>query len=159
MGRWGVGRETIRRTGGPESSLFVAAVRRGSAFDLASSALVFAGYAIPAFALGMLLKTLLCGTSEAFWDILPLGGFESDGFAGLTARAKIADRLSHMVLPVVCYMAGSFAMLTLLVKNSLLDQLGADYVRTVLARGATLRRAVWRHALRNALVPVATHAL
>ena len=132
------------------------AVRRGTAFDLASSALVFAGYAIPAFALGMSLRTLLCGASDAFWDVFPLGGFESDGFASLPLRAKIADRVSHMVLPVVCYTAGSFAMLTLLVKNSLLDQLGADYVRTVLARGATLRRAVWRHALRNALVPVAT---
>ena len=132
------------------------ALRRGTAFDWASSALVFAGYAIPAFALGMLLKTLLCGTSEAFWDVLPLGGFESDGFASLPLRAKIADRFAHMVLPIVCYMAGSFAMLTLLVKNSLLDQLGADYVRTVLARGASMRRAVWAHALRNALVPVAT---
>ena len=132
------------------------AVRRGTAFDLASSAVVFAGYAIPAFALGMLLKTLLCGTSEAFWDVFPLGGFESDGFASMPPGAKVADRLSHMVLPVACYMAGSFAMLTLLVKNSLLDQLGADYVRTVLARGASLRRAVWGHALRNALVPVAT---
>ena len=132
------------------------AVRRGSAFDWASSALVFAGYAIPAFALGMLLKTLLCGTSEAFWDVLPLGGFESDGFASMSFAAKAADRFAHMALPVVCYMAGSFAMLTLLVKNSLLDQLGADYVRTVLARGASMRRAVWAHALRNALVPVAT---
>ena len=132
------------------------ALRRGTAFDWASSALVFAGYAIPAFALGMLLKTLLCGTSDAFWDVLPLGGFESDGFASLPLRAKIADRFAHMVLPIVCYMAGSFAMLTLLVKNSLLDQLGADYVRTVLARGASMRRAVWAHALRNALVPVAT---
>ncbi len=132
------------------------AVRRGSAFDWASSAIVFAGYAIPAFALGMLLRTLLCGTSDAFWDVLPLGGFESDGFESLPFAAKAADRFSHMVLPVVCYMAGSFAMLTLLVKNSLLDQLGADYVRTVLARGASMRRAVWAHALRNALVPVAT---
>ena len=132
------------------------AVRRGTAFDAVSSAVVFAGYAVPAFALGMLLRTLLCGASDSFWDVLPLGGFESDGFASLPLRAKIADRFAHMALPVVCYMAGSFAMLTLLVKNSLLDQLGADYVRTVLARGASMRRAVWSHALRNALVPVAT---
>ena len=132
------------------------AVRRGTKFDAVSSAIVFAGYAVPAFALGMLLRTLLCGASDSFWDVLPLGGFESDGFASLPLRAKIADRFAHMALPVVCYMAGSFAMLTLLVKNSLLDQLGADYVRTVLARGASMRRAVWSHALRNALVPVAT---
>ena len=56
------------------------ALRRGTRFDLASSVVVFVGYAIPAFALGMVLKTLLCGTSEAFWDVLPLGGFESDGY-------------------------------------------------------------------------------
>ena len=74
----------------------------------------------------------------------------------MSPAAKAADRARHMLLPVVCYMAGSFAMLTLLVKNSLLEQLSADYVRTVLAKGATLRRAVWSHALRNALVPVAT---
>jgi microcin C transport system permease protein len=61
-----------------------------------------------------------------------------------------------MVLPVLCYVAGSFAMLTLFVKNSLLDQISADYVRTVIAKGATRRRAIWGHALRNALIPVAT---
>ena len=61
-----------------------------------------------------------------------------------------------MLLPVLCYVAGSFAMLTLLTKNSLLEQMGSDYVRTVLAKGATRRRAVWGHALRNALVPLAT---
>lgn len=132
------------------------AVRRGSPFDLASSIVVFAGYAVPAFALGMALKTLFCGTVEGLWDVFPLGGLESDGYETMSAPAKIADRLRHMALPVLCYMSGAFAMLTLLVKNSLLDQLSSDYVRTVLARGATLRRAVWGHALRNALVPVAT---
>ena len=110
------------------------ALRRGTRFDFVSSVIVFVGY----------------------WDVLPLGGLESDGFDALSPAAKIADRARHMLLPVLCYMAGSFAMLTLLVKNSLLDQMSADYVRTVLAKGATLRRAVWRHALRNALVPVAT---
>lgn len=132
------------------------AVRRGTKFDLASSVVVFAGYAIPAFALGMGLKTLLCGTVDGLWDVLPLGGLESDGHAAMAPAARAADRARHMVLPVLCYMSGSFAMLTLLVKNSLLDQLSSDYVRTVLAKGATLRRAVWAHALRNALVPVAT---
>lgn len=132
------------------------AVRRGTPFDLLSSVAVFAGYAIPSFALGMGLKTLLCGTVDGLWDVLPLGGLESDGYGALPFGAKVADRARHMLLPVACYMAGSFAMLTLLVKNSLLDQLSADYVRTVLAKGATLRRAVWAHALRNALVPVAT---
>jgi microcin C transport system permease protein len=61
-----------------------------------------------------------------------------------------------MALPVACYVAGGFAMLTLLMKNSLLDQISADYVRTVIAKGATRRRAIWAHAFRNALIPVAT---
>ena len=61
-----------------------------------------------------------------------------------------------MVLPVLCYMLGHFAVLTLLMKNSLLEQIGQDYIRTVLAKGATLRRAVWGHAFRNALIPIAT---
>ena len=132
------------------------AVRRGTKFDAVSSAIVFAGYAVPSFALGMALKTLLCGTVEGLWDVLPLGGLESDGYAGMTRAAKVLDRARHMALPVLCYMSGAFAMLTLLVKNSLLDQLSSDYVRTVLAKGATLRRAIWGHALRVALVPVAT---
>ena len=132
------------------------ALRRGTRFDFASSVVVFVGYAIPAFALGMVLKTLFCGTVDGLWDALPLGGLESDGYPALPFWGKALDRARHMLLPVLCYMAGSFAMLTLLVKNSLLDQMGADYVRTVLAKGATLRRAVWGHALRNALVPVAT---
>ena len=61
-----------------------------------------------------------------------------------------------MVLPVVCYVAGSFAMLTILMKNSLLDQISSDYVRTVIAKGASRRRAIWGHAFRNALIPIAT---
>lgn len=134
----------------------VKALRNGTKFDIASSALVFIGYALPTFALGMLLKTWLCGSVEGLPAVFPLGGFESDGAADMTLGALLLDRAKHMALPIVCYMAGSFAMLTLLAKNSLLDQLSSDYVRTVLAKGATMRYTVWRHALRNSLIPVAT---
>ena len=133
------------------------ALRHGSAFDISSSVLVFIGYAIPAFAFGMLLKTLFCGTVDGLWDVFPLGGFESamlDPHASPTAH--MVDRAWHMVLPVTCYVIGDFALLTLMMKNSLLDQIGSDYVRTVLAKGASARRAVWRHAVRNALIPIAT---
>jgi microcin C transport system permease protein len=61
-----------------------------------------------------------------------------------------------MFLPVLCYVAGNFAVLTLLMKNSLLEQVGRDYIRTVLAKGGSYRRAIWRHALRNSLIPIAT---
>lgn len=132
------------------------ALRQGSFFDLASSLIVFAGYAMPAFALGMVLKMLLCGTVDGFWSVFPVAGFESDGFRSMTFFQQVADRFHHMFLPVACYIAGNFAVLTLLMKNSLLDQIGSDYIRTVLARGGTFRRAIWGHAFRNALIPIAT---
>lgn len=132
------------------------ALRQGSSFDVASSVLVFAGYAMPAFALGMVLKMLLCGTVDGFWSVFPVAGFESDNFATLTFGGKVTDRFEHMFLPLVCYVSGNFAVLTVLTKNSLLDQIGSDYIRTVLAKGGTFRRAVWGHAFRNALIPVAT---
>lgn len=132
------------------------ALRHGSRFDAISSAAVFAGYAVPAFALGMLVKMLLCGTVDGLLDWFPLGGFQSDQYADLTAAARVGDRARHMFLPVLCYVAGNFAVLTLLMKNSLLDQIGRDYIRTVLARGATARRAIWGHAFRNSLIPIAT---
>jgi microcin C transport system permease protein len=132
------------------------ALRHGTRFDAATSLLVFVGYALPAFAVGMLLKMLLCGTVEGLWDVFPLGGFESAAAATAAWPRRLADRAWHMGLPVFCYLMGSFAVLTLLMKNALLDQVGSDYVRAVLAKGATRRRAIWGHALRNALIPIAT---
>lgn len=132
------------------------ALRHGSRFDWVSSAVVFIGYAIPPFALGMVLKMLFSGTVDALWDIFPLAGFHSEDFADLGPAGKAADLFRHMFLPVLCYVVGNFAVLTLLMKNSLLDQIGADYVRTVLARGGSATRAIWGHALRNSLIPIAT---
>ena len=102
------------------------ALRHRQMFDAVSSLVVFASYAIPTFALGMLLKTLFPSLD---------GG---------------------MAAPIACYVAGSFAMLTLLTKNSLLDQISSDYVRTVIAKGASRTRAIWAHAFRNAMIPLAT---
>ncbi len=132
------------------------ALRHRMTFDAVSSILVFAGYAIPAFALGMVLKMLFCGTVEGLGDVFPLGGFESDFAGSVSWGERLSDRAWHMVLPVACYVAGNFAVLTLIMKNSLLDQIASDYVRTVLAKGATRKRAIWGHAFRNALIPIAT---
>ena len=132
------------------------ALRHRQAFDAVSSLVVFVAYAIPAFALAMLFKMALCGTVDGLPDVFPIGGLSSDFDVDPGWWARLVDRAWHMALPVACYVAGSFAMLTLLMKNSLLDQIAADYVRTVIAKGATRRRAVWEHALRNALIPVAT---
>ena len=132
------------------------ALRHRQAFDALSSLVVFVAYAIPSFALAMVLKTLLCGTVEGFWDVFPLGGVASDFDVEPSWGVRALDYVWHMALPVACYVAGSFAMLTLLMKNSLLDQIAADYVRTVIAKGATRTRAIWLHAFRNALIPIAT---
>lgn len=132
------------------------ALRHGGMFDLFSSIVVFVGYAIPPFAFGMLLKLFFAGSSEHFWDLFPLGGFRSENWDELGFWAKVADQADHMFLPVVCYVVGNFAVLTLLMKNSLLDQISQDYMRTVVARGGDMRSAVWKHAMRNALIPIAT---
>lgn len=132
------------------------ALRNGTNFDLISSAIVFTGYAIPAVAAGMILKTLLTGTLEGWPSILPLGGFQSTDYEQLSLLGRILDRIKHMLLPVTCYVIGNFAVLTMLMKNALLDQVGKDYIRTVFAKGGDRNLAIWGHALRNALIPIAT---
>ncbi len=132
------------------------ALRHNTVFDLVSSVVVFVGYAIPPFALGMILKMLFGGTVEGLWDIFPTAGFHSDAFGQLSLWGKIHDIFMHMFLPVLCYVIGNFAILTLLMKNSLIEQIGKDYVRTVLAKGGSYRRAIWGHAVRNSLIPIVT---
>jgi microcin C transport system permease protein len=109
------------------------AVRHGSKFDVISSGLVFMGYSIPGWALGTALLVLFGGGS--FWSVFPLGGFRPDNWEYLSLWGKITGQLQHMFLPVVCYMLGSFATLTILSKNSLMENLGQDYVRTAFAKG------------------------
>lgn len=132
------------------------ALRNGASFDVVSSIAVLVLYAIPAFAFGMILKTLFCGTSDRFFDFFPIGGFRSENWESLTPWEQVKDQAHHMFLPVLCYVIGNFAILTILMKNSLLDQVAQDYVRTVLAKGGTMRRAIWGHALRNAMIPIVT---
>ena len=132
------------------------AVRHDKAFDISTSVLVFIGYAIPAFSFGMILKMLFGGTVDNFWNIFPSTGFISDNFDQFAFWGKLKDVTMHMVLPVTCYVIGDFAILTLLMKNSLLEEISKDYVRTARAKGCSPRRAIWGHALRNSLIPVAT---
>ena len=130
------------------------AIRHGSRFDFSSSVIVFLGYSIPGWALGTALLVLLGGGS--FWNVFPLGGFRPDNWEFLNLGQKITAQLHHMILPVICYMIGSFATLTILTKNSLMENLGQDYVRTAFAKGLTERRVIFVHALRNSLIPIAT---
>jgi microcin C transport system permease protein len=128
------------------------AVRHGSRFDNFSSMLVFLGYALPSYVVGIALLALF-----ASWlDWFPLGGFVSDDFDERSLPGKIADLFHHAALPLTAYLAGSFAITTLLMKNALMDNLSADYLRTAIAKGNSFRGAVRRHALRNSLIPIAT---
>ena len=128
------------------------AVRHRTAVDTISSILIFIGYAIPGYALGSLL--LLYFSVRLEW--LPMGGFVSFTFQDKTLTGQITDLLEHSALPLICYMVGSFALVTLLLKNHLMDNLAADYVRTAIAKGVSFRQSVFKHALRNSLIPIAT---
>lgn len=128
------------------------AIKNGSTFDILSSAIVFMGYAVPGWALGVLLKQQL----GLKLDLFPLSGFHSDNFADLSFGEKVVDQINHTVMPVFCYMVGSFAVLTVLMKNSLLENLGQDYVRTAFAKGLSEKRAIFTHAVRNSLIPIIT---
>lgn len=130
------------------------AVHHGGRFDAASSLVIFAGYVMPGYALGIMLILFFAGGS--FLDLFPSGGIVSDHFEMLSLPGKVADFVHHMVLPMICYMASEFAFLTMLMKNSLLDEMKKDYMRTALLKGLDFSTAVRRHALRNALLPIAT---
>jgi microcin C transport system permease protein len=130
------------------------AIRHGTRFDFISSFLVFLGYSVPGWALGTLLLVLFGGGS--FWDVFPLGGFRPNNWETLTLLEKVVGQIYHMALPVFCYMIGSFATITILMKNSLMENLGQDYVRTAFAKGLDEKRVIFVHALRNSLIPIAT---
>jgi len=130
------------------------AVKHGSRFDLLSSVLVFIGYSTPGWALGLVLLVLLGGGS--FWSVFPLGEFRSLNWESLTLWGKVVDQVYHTVLPVIAYMIGGFATLTIIMKNSLLENLGQDYVRTAFAKGLPEKRVIFVHALRNSLIPIST---
>ncbi len=128
------------------------AIKHRTAIDGITSIIIFAGYAVPGYVLGSLLLLFFSVRLEWF----PLGGFTSIDFSELGTWGQIKDLFHHAALPLICYLVGSFAVTTLLVKNNLMDNLAADYVRTAVAKGATFRRAVTGHALRNSMIPIAT---
>ena len=130
------------------------AVKDGSRFDYISSLLLFLGYSMPSFSLAVLLIVLFGGGS--FFDWFPVQGLHSDGAENLPFVEYVLDYLHHIVLPLFCYVIGNFATLTFLMKNSFIDQINLDYVRTARAKGLPDRVVYFRHVLRNALIPIAT---
>jgi microcin C transport system permease protein len=130
----------------------VKAIRHRTPIDTLTSVLIFIGYAIPGFALGAVLVNTLAVQFELF----PLGGFQSPNAAELPLLQRIGDVVWHSILPLIAYLVGAFALETMLMKNSLMENMSSDYVRTALAKGLNWRRAVFVHALRNSLIPIAT---
>lgn len=130
----------------------VKAIKHKSSFDNISSIVVFTGYAIPGWVVGILMLVLLA----SHWEIFPLGGLVSEDFEDFTLIKKATDIAWHTVLPLIAYVIGSFTVMTLLMKNTLMDNLASDYVRTAIAKGMPFREAIFKHALRNSLIPIAT---
>ena len=128
------------------------AIKHQTFFDNATSGLVYLGYAIPGYALGALLIVFV----SSQWGLLPLGKFVSDDFAYLSFGGRIYDLLIHSILPLCCYLVGAFAFMTMLMKNQLLEQMSSDYVRTALAKGVPYKKVIFKHALDNSLIPIAT---
>jgi microcin C transport system permease protein len=128
------------------------AVRDGSRFDVASSSVVIVGNAIPGFLFALLLVVLFAGGS--YWKIFPLRGIVSDDWRSLSWPGLIADYAWHMALPVLAMTIGGFATLTMLTKNSFLEEIGKQYVLTARAKGLVERRVLYGHVFRNAMLIV-----
>ncbi|TBW54768.1 microcin C ABC transporter permease YejB [Marinobacter halodurans] len=128
------------------------AVMDGSRFDVWTSSAIIVGYAIPGFLFAILLIVLFAGGSYLDW--FPLRGLTSTHFDSLTWYQKIGDYFWHLVLPVTANVIGGFATLTLLTKNSFLDEIGKQYVVTARAKGLEDRRILYGHVFRNAMLIV-----
>ena len=128
------------------------AIKHRTAIDNLTSILIFIGYAIPGFALGAILLVYLGARNQLF----PMFGLTSPDFSEMGLGEKLFDLAHHTALPLTCYVIGSFALLTMMMKNNLMDNLANDYVRTAVAKGASFRRAVFKHAFRNSFIPIAS---
>jgi microcin C transport system permease protein len=130
------------------------AVTDGSRFDLISSSVILVGYAIPGFVLGVLLIVLFGGGS--FWSVFPLRGLVSDNWHELSLGSQILDYLWHMVLPITATAIGSLAVMTMLTKNSFLEEIRKQYVLTARAKGLPENQVLYKHVFRNGIIPIIT---
>ncbi len=130
------------------------AVKNGSRFDVFSSTVILVGYAIPGFVLGIIMIVLFGGGS--FWNIFPLRGLVSDNWSSLSLVMKILDYLWHMVLPITASAVGSLAVMTMLTKNSFLEEINKQYVLTARAKGLAENQVLYKHVFRNAIIPIIT---
>jgi microcin C transport system permease protein len=130
------------------------AVRQHTAFDTATTLLVLLGYAVPGFVLGVALIILFAGGTFLEW--FPLRGLVSDNWQDLGWPARIADYFWHLTLPLACLVIESFAIVTMLTKNTFLEEIRKQYVLVARAKGLSERRVLYKHVFRNALLPLIT---
>jgi microcin C transport system permease protein len=128
------------------------AVRAGTRFDTLSSLVVLVGYAIPGFVLGVALLVIFGGQLQWF----PLRGLTSSNWDELSWGARVVDYLWHITLPVTASVLGAFAVTTMLTKNAFLEEIRKQYVITARAKGLSERRVLYKHVMRNALIPLVT---
>tara|TARA_B100000035_G_C21034378_1_gene570081 strand:+ start:1810 stop:2838 length:1029 start_codon:yes stop_codon:yes gene_type:complete len=130
------------------------AINDGSRFDLISSTIVLVGYSIPGFVLGIGLIVLLGGGS--FFDLFPTRGLVSDNWSSLSMMGKILDYFWHITLPIICLIIGSFAVMTMLTKNSFIDEINKLYTTTARAKGLSENKVLYAHVFKNAIIPILT---
>ena len=128
------------------------AVKDGSRFDVATSSVIIVGYSIPSFLFAVILVVLFAGGS--YWSLFPLRGLVSDDWEKLDTLHRLADYFWHITLPITALTIGNFATLTMLTKNSFLEEIGKHYVVTARAKGLTERRVLYGHVFRNAMLLV-----
>ncbi len=131
----------------------VKAIKHRTAVDNLTSVLIFIGYAVPGFALGSLLLVWF----GAMKPIFPMMGLVSSDFESMGILGKIKDLAWHTVLPLTAYLVSGFAVKTMMMKNNLMDNLAADYVRTAVSKGVSFNKAVTKHAFRNSFIPLAAN--
>jgi len=129
-------------------------VKEGTRFDTVTTFAVLLGYAVPGFVLGVLLIVLFAGGSFLEW--LPLRGLTSDNWDELSAWGKVKDYFWHLALPLTCLVIHSFAVVTLLTKNTFVEEIRKQYVLVARSKGLSEKRVLYKHIFRNALIPLVT---
>ena len=130
------------------------ALRDGTRFDTASSIVILIGYAIPGFVMGIFLLVLFGGGT--FLQIFPLRGLVSDNWESMSWSAKVLDYIWHLILPITASVLGNFAVITMLTKNSFIEEIRKQYVTTARAKGLSEKEVLWKHIFRNAMIPLVT---
>lgn len=130
------------------------AVREGGSFDIATTFVVLLGFSIPGFVLGILLIVMFAGGT--IFDWFPLRGLTSDNFAELSAWDKVKDYFWHITLPLICLVVNSFAVVTLLTKNTFVEEIRKQYVLVARSKGLSQERVFYKHIFRNAMIPLVT---